>query len=581
MIKETFNLNPERIKVENILSESLEGKIVLPEFQRDFVWGAEDIRELIASIMGGYFIGTLLVHENTKEKTFFALKPLPFTGKETEDIPSGSIIKIILDGQQRLASLIYALTSPEVPLKKNKYPHKFFLNLRKLFKTSDILESIEAFSMNPTNKNKYLKYEYSHLKQQNKNLESIKYIDLSILSQGQDAIDDLFDDLRELNWISKDNAQQVRKLLRKFLEYEIIYIKIPQDVSIEVIVEIFERINKTSYKLSTVDLLFAKLYKELNRGPRELILDKIRNLKQEYKEFEDLLNELLVIKIILLLSDKELKPKSIISLEAKDLNNWLNFAVKGIEKALNWLIQEAGVRKNLLPYTTLLIPLGSSFAYLEFLLATRKLSQEKKGDLEREVRDFIKAWYWTNVLSERYEEGASSKAYQDFKQFKQFIDNLLVNSKIEIKFPHIRLEVFKERKPKNSAIVKAFKNLLILNNVRDWETGELWNPSFSEEHIFPKSKYGKEADIVLNRTLLASQTNKYIKNSKSPSDYFKKLEKKVSTEKFLEILNSHFINDTGLEALKNENFKDFIENRLQELKKFLERKLKLGKFIKR
>ena len=82
MIKETFNLNPERIKVENILSESLEVKKVLPEFQRDFVWGAEDIRELIASIMGGYFIGTLLVHENTKEKTFFALKPLPFTGKK-------------------------------------------------------------------------------------------------------------------------------------------------------------------------------------------------------------------------------------------------------------------------------------------------------------------------------------------------------------------------------------------------------------------------------------------------------------------------------------------------------------------
>ncbi|MGQ9760215.1 MAG: DUF262 domain-containing protein [Candidatus Methanomethylicaceae archaeon] len=50
-------------KLEEILGtikETYNGKLVLPEFQRSFVWANSDIRSLLVSLLNGYFIGTLL-----------------------------------------------------------------------------------------------------------------------------------------------------------------------------------------------------------------------------------------------------------------------------------------------------------------------------------------------------------------------------------------------------------------------------------------------------------------------------------------------------------------------------------------
>ena len=49
----SYYLNPERIKVGEVLKLGLEGKIVLPEFQRPFVWGPEDVKELFFSFCYG------------------------------------------------------------------------------------------------------------------------------------------------------------------------------------------------------------------------------------------------------------------------------------------------------------------------------------------------------------------------------------------------------------------------------------------------------------------------------------------------------------------------------------------------
>jgi uncharacterized protein with ParB-like and HNH nuclease domain len=42
-----------------ILRASDEGKLQLPDFQRDYVWGDDDVRSLIASIAKGFPVGAL------------------------------------------------------------------------------------------------------------------------------------------------------------------------------------------------------------------------------------------------------------------------------------------------------------------------------------------------------------------------------------------------------------------------------------------------------------------------------------------------------------------------------------------
>jgi len=39
---------------------------------------------------------------------------------------------LVLDGQQRLTSLVYALTAPKLPLKDSSRPRRFFVDLERL-----------------------------------------------------------------------------------------------------------------------------------------------------------------------------------------------------------------------------------------------------------------------------------------------------------------------------------------------------------------------------------------------------------------------------------------------------------------
>jgi hypothetical protein len=52
---------PDKRKVVGLIEHAHEGKICLPNFQRDFVWTREEVADLVRSIIRGYFIGSLLL----------------------------------------------------------------------------------------------------------------------------------------------------------------------------------------------------------------------------------------------------------------------------------------------------------------------------------------------------------------------------------------------------------------------------------------------------------------------------------------------------------------------------------------
>ncbi len=63
-----FDTTKEDLK--DILRKVEEGKLQLPDFQRDYVWGDEDVRSLIASIAKGFPVGALLTLETGGEVEF-------------------------------------------------------------------------------------------------------------------------------------------------------------------------------------------------------------------------------------------------------------------------------------------------------------------------------------------------------------------------------------------------------------------------------------------------------------------------------------------------------------------------------
>src|SRR4051812_45523278 len=121
-----MDIIPDKRKVTGLVEAAHEGKICLPNFQRDFVWTREEVADLVRSIVRGYFIGSLLLLRCDPLLPPFA--PLFMRGSKPEQQePKPELL--ILDGQQRISSLIYALTAPELSLKDSSQRRWFFVDL--------------------------------------------------------------------------------------------------------------------------------------------------------------------------------------------------------------------------------------------------------------------------------------------------------------------------------------------------------------------------------------------------------------------------------------------------------------------
>ena len=103
-----FDTTKEDLK--DILRKVDEGHLQLPDFQRDYVWGDEDVRSLIASIARGFPVGALLTLESGSQVRF---KPRVLEGVPAKNVEPS---ELLLDGQQRMTSL-YQAAYAQVPVK--------------------------------------------------------------------------------------------------------------------------------------------------------------------------------------------------------------------------------------------------------------------------------------------------------------------------------------------------------------------------------------------------------------------------------------------------------------------------------
>jgi uncharacterized protein with ParB-like and HNH nuclease domain len=97
-----------------LLTEIREGKIVLPDIQRSFIWNKEQIYELYDSLLRGYPVGSFLFWkaigpddpENSILYHRFIQEYEPAMKLPTQaELKAGESKMLVLDGQQRLQSL--------------------------------------------------------------------------------------------------------------------------------------------------------------------------------------------------------------------------------------------------------------------------------------------------------------------------------------------------------------------------------------------------------------------------------------------------------------------------------------------
>ena len=196
-----------------------------------------------------------------------------------------------------------------------------------------------------------------------------------------------------------------------------------------------------------------------------------------------------------------------------------------------------------------------NFGLLPVLAALRALIEEK--NLGEAARRQVRQWYWCSVFLERFSSAVESKSRKDYSDFhRHWFDGGPLPSIFE-DARRIASAEFSIRSATSNAsgIYCAVFCLLAKQGARDWQRGEhIELQSLQDHHIFPKDYLkrhgiptGDRTNTVVNRTLIADQTNNKIR-AKAPAEY---LTTEVFTSDPALLLSAHFIGEVGLGTMRH------------------------------
>jgi len=552
----------------SLAKDAFKGEVMLPDFQRNFIWSRQDIEELLKSLLEDMFIGNFLIYNvNPKSPPF---KPIAIEGAKRINPHYKEIPKIlILDGQQRLSSFFYALYSPDIPLKYASNPYAFFISIRHLL-DNDIENSVYSTSK--------VWREYKSLKNDDGSFKFDKLIKQEII-----PVTLLEDDFTEI-WYEKyknnytdEEGKKVRDFIKNITNYKTLTLEVHANEKAENIAVLFERINRTGIKLSVFDLLVARLYKFINlRTKWEEAFDNhyvIRKYVLDNKRDTSLPNYF--IQSIALNNNLSIKARDMLKINDSILNkkSW-NSLIKVVEKKvlIRLLdVNEYGIARvdKWLPYSPMIVP------FIAFFM-------KPNIDVSK-----MNKWYWSSVFSERYAGSVESKITKDYKEVITWFNDDTKVPDVVTQMKDVLNKTFKliDKENAGNSVYKGVFNLLFINDARDfYEDDKLKfnRVDLDDHHIFPK-KFLEEKGIsdnincILNRTLIHSSTNKSI-SKKAPADYINEMIKRLKSEdNTKQLLNQHFINDKMYQIMKevNNNSADkFVQDKFIEFMNLREIELK-------
>lgn len=355
------------------------GRVALPNFQRDFDWSDSDIRALLATVLNGWPIGSLLLIEgDAKTQDFYDPRPFEFA-----PALSGIPDTIVLDGQQRLTSLYSALYG------KSNSVHA--VQLMEGLDWSQI-DSVDAALR--TYKRRAWMARYSTPKAQ----WAERLIPTSALRSAAD-----FYAWRDQACESGDDREELTSVYRAHLSglyrYRVPALIVSRETHPAAVARIFERVNRTGQQLGTFDLMVAKSF-----TPKFNLRVKWEEAKERHPVLaafygDDGLGPLQVLSLRL---HEDVRSARVLDLTAGAIHdNWLH-AVESLAVAADFARDKLGVLEaDWQPYKSLVVVLAA------YIMSGIELSA-REGEL--------KNWFWSASFSTKYAVGSNTVAVADYRR---------------------------------------------------------------------------------------------------------------------------------------------------------------------
>lgn len=580
--------------VQSLVKEMEKREVVLPDFQRDFVWKTTDVQKLLESVLNGYYIDTILTLpfvENSGEETFPTRKvegvgegSNPIGGKE-----------MVLDGQQRLTTLYYALKAPDLALANTKYPMVYYLKFSKIVEADeeedlglDVIDQGRGWWSEDAEWDKDKRYKATKKLLNNDTEKQLKRdrIPFTVL-RDKDAFKkwrrSMEEEVKDHEEYSKEDVDKFDDRTEVFRSYKVPIVKLDSGTEFSKVVKTFERINTQGLELGVFDILTARLYSS-NVNLRDLWEDSMESSRKLEKFSEDVGVENAretVLKTLALSRGEECSDSGLRNLSGENFErDWKN-AVKMLQRALDRLhsIGDGGfgiVEEIGYPYSSM-IP----------VLANLLHEAEESGKVpDAKSIEKIHLWYWRSVFSGRYSGSADSTSFKDYEEVTEWLKGGELPEGLEDAEREIPINVDLKSTTAGSALYKGAMSLVALNKARDFNTFESVDlHNLDDHHIFPKSrlregdtgkKYGKkERNNILNRTLIESKGNRYKYENDLPGSYIQDMISENGRTETVKMLKSHLMNEDAFMALQKNDYEKFLDGREKAMRSKIEEITKL------
>ena len=246
----------DKISIKNLLADIEQERISMPEIQRPFVWDSTKVRDLIDSIFRGFPIGYIIT---SVDPTLIQKDGTKADGKTS-----------IIDGQQRITALRASILGEEV--------------INKYYKPVRIKIAYNPFADTDAGENKFETLTPAIEK-------SPKWIpDISkVLTGSRSEVNTIIDQFAQNNPDrKKEDIDERIEDLERLKDQEIGYIRLlSNQLTIDEVADIFERINSKGVPLNQADFTMSKLASDKDNGSsvRKLV-DYFAHLAKEPEFFK-------------------------------------------------------------------------------------------------------------------------------------------------------------------------------------------------------------------------------------------------------------------------------------------------------
>ncbi|MFW2513697.1 GmrSD restriction endonuclease domain-containing protein [Demequina sp. SO4-13] len=610
--------------IADLLKDVGAGRIQLPDFQREYRWDVERIRELLVTVLKGHPMGVYMVLQTGSDQVRFKPKTLTgvvaggdecrecaerFRGRNIGHI--GQPDYLLLDGQQRLTSLFQALGGDGIVHSaddKGKLRHvTYFLDVEAALgqdgNQSDAIVVLPADRVERTNFGRDVVRDCSTLEGQ--------------LAAGLMPVTAIYDD-SAVSWMleylkSAPELAQHRTDLFTSLQsavfgpmksYQVPGIELLKDTSRDAVATVFEKVNTGGLALDTFELLTATFAGDpagaSADGSDFRLVDDWKKTKKILDQHPTLggFQKVFFLQAITLLATRaariagieagKAKPRSIsarrediLRLRLPDYLAWADQVRAALPWVAQFLIEQRIHSDKFVPYATQIVPL----TVVRVLLAQ---DADKYA-----VKERLQQWYWCGVLGEQYGSTTETKFARDVEQVPDWA-MAAVQSRGSRPPETVTVASFAESRlltlrTRGSAAYKGIYALLMRGGCKDWQYDQdIDHATYNDmnvdiHHVFPRKWCldngieDAERESIVNKTPLSRRTNIMI-SANSPADYVVTLGVKsgLSSDALDRVFRSHEIDPVHLRA---GDFPAFFDARREALVALIERAM--GKAVAR